>query len=348
MERYGKITIMVFLSFIIGLIIYFCFGHYVGWNIFNDVFNQFNLYYLAVILLITVAIVLAGALRLNEIASSYGEKKSFYNIFKTYLGSYSIAYLFPIAILSGELFKVYGLRREGIGLEKSISFILIERVMDWTFNLSIILLGMITFSIGLNYFPSQIVAICSFLSFVMISLLFIFYLNIVRRNSIIAYIAKKLLRKKIDDDHLLLEIEKDIYNYFDYRNWSLYKSIFLSALKIFLMQLRIALVIMFITGITIPFFHTFPIIGFSQLSSLIPIPAGLGAYELSQIVVFSSIGLSHSSAVSSSIMIRFTEVTICLLGVFYIFKAGFSFIGNKLNIFEITEDYNKLKNDDQT
>jgi uncharacterized protein (TIRG00374 family) len=278
---------------------------------------------------LTIAIV--GSLRLREVSSVGGRKIPFYQAFKTYLGGYSIMYLFPIAIFSGELFRVYGLKKAGLAWEGAVSSVLIERILELTFNTLLILFGLSIFSLKFDFLPDYSVYGFIFLIFL---LLFFFYFNAMKKNSIVGYAVNKLKR---GTNNNLMEIEKNVFNYFNYKNKSLYKSMFFSLLKIFFMQLRLIIIIIFLTGTIIPYMYTFPMLGFASLSAMIPVPAGLGTYEFSQIFVFKNIGLNYSTAISSSLIVRVVEVIVCFLGIFYIIKTGFNFIGNKLNIFDISE-----------
>lgn len=335
MKQQHKILLLITTSFLAGIAIFYLFGHYVGWDNFKGTGKDFNIYYILTIVLITFAIAIAGTYRLKEIISTSNSKISFHEVFKIYLGSYSIMYLFPIAIFSGEFLKIYAIHRKNIRWDKAIAFVVIERVIELTFTFLTIILGLLIFTITFNILPSSILSIFGIIIISIFTFLFLFYFNATRRNGIASQIMVKIFKKKVINSNSIVKVEKCIYDYFHYQNKSFHRSIAWSIVKVFLMQLRFIVLIIFLTGTIIPFFNTFPILGFSQLAVMIPVPAGIGTYEFAQLFVFKRIGLDNSVAISLSMIIRISEVIVCSFGVLYLLRAGFKFVGNKLNVFEL-------------
>jgi len=96
------------------------------------------------------------------------------------------------------------------------------------------------------------------------------------------------------------------------------------------MQLRVWVLILFL-GANVGLLHSFSILGFSYLSSMIPIPTSLGTHEAIQIGAFRSIGLPASMAAAFTLIIRAAEIILSLFGLVYLIRMGFNL---KNNIYE--------------
>lgn len=338
MKRSKKLVLLILLSFILGIAVFVLFGKSVGWNLIGQAFSKFNYYQAFLIILITFMISLVGVWRWKEIISNMNDKISFGSLFRLYLGGYAMMYLFPIAILSGELFRIYGLTKENITGPRAVSSVVAERILEWTSNVIIIVLGALFFAFKVYSLPSYIIMIFGIAFFLFFLTLFIFYFNAVKKNSIVSFVIKKFFKKEVGDKNSFFEVESNLYGFFNFTNMALYKGLALSFFRAILMQVRLFLLIAFLGGGFISIFHTFSVLGFAYLSCMVPIPAAIGSYEIMQSFVFENIGLTSSMATAFSMIIRSAEVIVSVLGLFYVIKAGFNFVGSKLNIFEMTEE----------
>ncbi|MDD2274245.1 MAG: lysylphosphatidylglycerol synthase transmembrane domain-containing protein [Candidatus Pacebacteria bacterium] len=325
-----KQKILLLFSLVLGTIVFLWFGKIVGWEEIRESFSVFNIYQAIFILFLSFIIIFIGNWRWKEILKDSGEKANFWSLFKIYLGGYAMMYLLPIIVWGGEGYRVYRLSKDNeISWQKSFSSVFIERILEWTANIIVILLG-ITFFLFNFYLPSKELMIV-FGASLFIFILFIgyFYFKAIGKKSIIRQVCKTFLRKEIKDGNSFLSVEEDVFNYFDLRNKSFYKGMAISFLRAFAMQARAWILIFFLGSIT-GFLPSLSILGFTYLSAMIPIPTALGSHEALQYFAFGALGISVSIVTAFTMIIRGAEVIISSIGIIFIIKTGFNFLGDKI------------------
>ena len=74
-----------------------------------------------------------------------------------YLRSFSITYLFPILFFGGELFRGYFLKEKLlVPWEKSMSSIIVDRVLETTALLATIIFGILFFLLSIGLLPQKL------------------------------------------------------------------------------------------------------------------------------------------------------------------------------------------------
>lgn len=325
-----KQKMLFFVSLILGLGIFIWFGRVVGWEEIKESFSVFNIYQVIFILFLSFVVIFIGNWRWKEILKDSGENVSFWSLIKIYLGGYAIMYLFPIIIWGGEGYRVYRLSKDNkISWRKSFSSVFIERILEWTANIIVILLGLAFFLFNF-YLPSKELAIAFGISFlIFVSFIGYFYFKAIGKKSIIRQVCSIFSKKEIKDDNSFLVVEEDVFNYFDLKNKAFYKGMGISFLRAFAMQVRAWILISFLGGV-VGFLPSLSILGFTYLSSMIPIPTALGSHEAIQYFAFGSLGLPVSIVTAFTMIIRGAEVIISSIGIIFILKTGFNFLGNKI------------------
>jgi uncharacterized protein (TIRG00374 family) len=324
-----KSLLLIIFSFLIGFSIFIFIGRWIGWEEICRAFSVFTGWQGLVIILLTFIISFLGNLRWQEILKDEGIDVPFFKLFRLYLGGYSIMYLFPSIILAGEFFRIFGLGKErGLSWKRTSPSVVIERVLEWTANLSIVFIGLFLFLFKISSWPKQILFIfgAAFLFFLFV--IIVFYSKALRKRSIVHAIVKKVKRKELEEDNGFIEVENKVFDFFQPNSKPLKKGLFLSYLKAIIMQLRVWILILFL-GKNVGFIHSFSILGFSYLSSMVPIPTSLGSHEAIQAAAFISIGLTASMAAAFAMIIRTAEVIISSVGLIYLAKTGFNFMNNK-------------------
>ncbi len=325
-----KQKILLLFSLALGAIVFLWFGKIVGWEEIRESFSVFNIYQAIFILALSFVVIFIGNWRWKEILNDSGEKNNFWSLFKIYLGGYAMMYLLPIIVWGGEGYRVYRLSRDNdISWQKSFSSVFIERILEWTANIIVILVG-ITFFLFNFYLPSkELMIIFGASLFIFISFIGYFYFKAIGKKSIIKQVCKIFLRKEIKDDNSFLAVEEDVFNYFDLKNKAFYKGMGISFLRAFVMQVR-AWILIFFLGSIAGFLPSLSILGFTYLSAMIPIPTALGSHEALQYFAFGSLGIPVSIVTAFTMIIRGAEVIISSIGIIFIIKTGFNFLGNKI------------------
>jgi uncharacterized protein (TIRG00374 family) len=320
-----KPLILILFSFLVGLLVFIWLGKWIGWDEIGKAFDVFTGWQGLVILLFTFIISFLGNLRWKEILNDQGIDIPFLKLFRIYLGGYAIMYLFPSVFLAGEFFRVYGLGKErGLTWKRTSPSVIIERVLEWTANLTVVFIGLFIFVFKIVSWPKQILILFGAAFCFFFSAIIFFYSKAFRKRSIVHMIVKKYEK----EENGLIEVENKVFEFFDPKSKALRKGLAISFLRAFVMQARAWLLILFL-GENIGFVHSFSILGFSYLSTMIPIPASLGTHEAIQAAAFVSIGLTASMAAVFALIIRATDVIISSIGLVYVVRFGFNLMSNK-------------------
>ncbi|MDD5098515.1 MAG: hypothetical protein PHD31_02255, partial [Candidatus Pacebacteria bacterium] len=135
-------------------------------------------------------------------------------------------------------------------------------------------------------------------------------------------------KKEASGDSGALIIEKEVYEFFNLRNNAFRKGVFLSVLRALAMQAR-TWVLIFFLGSYLGFLPSLSVLGFTYISSLIPIPTSLGSHEALQFFAFKSLGIAVSMVAVFTMIIRAAEIIVSSVGMVFLIKSGFNLIGNK-------------------
>ncbi|MFA5013143.1 MAG: lysylphosphatidylglycerol synthase transmembrane domain-containing protein [Candidatus Paceibacterota bacterium] len=327
---------LILFSFLLGAAIFIWLGKVIGWAEIGKAFERFTLWQGVIIVALTFLIALVGNWRWQQILNDAGENISFWRLFRIYLGGYAIMYLFPVILLAGEIFRVYGAAQdEKVKTAKSAASVIIERILEWTVNLLVIFLGLFLFAFKLNILPQNILIVFGIALLLFIFALSFFYFKALRQKSIVKSIVQKFSRKEITEDNALFETENTVFKFFQPKNRSLQKGLLLSLLRAGVMLLRTWILVLFLSGIDIGLIKSLSILGFTYLSSMIPIPASLGSHEVIQTVAFISINIPEAMATAFTMIIRASEIILSSVGLFFIVKKGFNVLTEKFNIKKI-------------
>lgn len=325
----NKQKILFGFSLILGLAIFIWLGKIIGWEKIGEAFSVFTGWQGLVIIFLSFLIAIIGNWRWKEILKDSGINVPFNNLFKIYLGGYSMMYLMPILIWGGEAFRVYGLTKEkNISWKKTFASVIIERILEWTINIVVIFLGLAFFLYNVYLPPKELVLVFGVSLIFFVSIISYFYIKALRRKSIIRQVVKKFWKKEVSDDNGFISVENDVFEYFRWGK-SFSKGIALSVLRALVMQLRVWILVIFL-GNMIGFLPSLSILGFTYLSSMIPIPTSLGSHEAIQYFAFSSLGLLSSMSTVFTMILRAAEIVVSSVGMAFLLGTGFKLAESKI------------------
>jgi uncharacterized protein (TIRG00374 family) len=325
----NKQKILFGFSFILGLVIFLQLGRVIGWAEIGKAFAVFTGWQGLVIVVLSFLVAIVGNWRWREILKDSGINVPFNVLFKIYLGGYSMMYLMPILIWGGEAFRVYGLTKEkGISWKKTFASVIIERILEWTTNILIIFLGLAFFLYNVYLPPKELIIIFGISLTFFVSIISYFYIKALGKKSIVRQIVKRFWKKEVSDDNSFLAVENEVFEYFKWGK-SLNKGLALSLLRSFVMQARVWILIIFL-GNMIGFFPSVSILGFTYLSSMIPIPTSLGSHEAIQFYAFTSLGLLASMATVFTMILRAAEIIVSSVGMAFLLGTGFKLAESKI------------------
>ncbi|MDD4661847.1 MAG: lysylphosphatidylglycerol synthase transmembrane domain-containing protein [Candidatus Pacebacteria bacterium] len=320
--------LLFFLSILFGAIIFIYVGDAIGWDFILNSFKIFLNFEGLVVIFLSFFIAFLGALRWKGIVKN-GQNISLFNLFKIYIAGFSIQYFFPMILFGSEAFRASLLEhREKIGWDRALASVIIERIIEWTINILVILIGVLYFFYEVQK-PSQNLALIFGVSIVFFLLiLFFVYVYLFKKNSFIKKILFKITKKDYKEG-VAIKTEKIVFEYFNIKNINLWKGYFFSILKVLAMFLRVWFIVFFLGNI-LNFMPSLSILGFSFLSTMVPIPTALGVQELIQSFVFGNLNISLGTSSSFSMILRAGDVIVSLIGCALFFKVGFEFLKNKI------------------
>lgn len=290
-----------------------------GWGIFYG-------------LILTFIFNLLGIWRWQIILKDKGDNLSLKKLISSYLGGFSIDFFAPTLLLGGEIFKGYLIKKEqGLSWQKGVISIFIDKIFDKSASVFFIILGVILFLFKVFTIPSLTQPFFLVLFILLITLIF-FYFRAFKSQSIIKFIEKPL--KRILNQEIrngIITCEKEIFDFFEYKNKNLWLAIILSFVRGGINCLR-CWTILFFLGLEINILTVLFINAFLNLAYYIPLPATLGSHESLQLLSFSLSGLGVSQALVFVLIFRFFEFLVGFLGIFISFRYGTKWISEKLKI----------------
>lgn len=315
-----------FLFFLIsltaGIVLFIWIVKFVGWQNIKSAFLIFTGWKGLIIFGLTLLMMLIGSRKWKEILKGEKINVPFKSLFKIYLAGFSVMFLAPVMLLGGEIFRGYVLKEKNkVPWSKGMASVIIDRILDWTVNLMVIFLGVLIFLLTIGLPPKNLAIIFggAFLFFLFgISL---FYFKVVKRESMAKVILRIFGLENFNHTDSILEIEKEIFDFFSLRNYSMWKSFGLSFLMAGIFYFQTFVLISFLGG-KIELISTISILGFIYLAAMIPIPTSLGSHEAIQTCAFGSLGLGAPLAPAFTMIIRGAELLVALIGAIILYRLG--------------------------
>ena len=313
-----------------GLLLLFILIRRIGLEKIIQPFKSFSIYFLILFLIMAAAILLLSVLRWQIILKSFNFNMPFTTVLSYYVMGFSMSYLTPSARMGGAPLKAYMLTRHKIPFEKGLSTILIDNIMETTFDILFssvwIIILLLQFELPQRF--ETLVVVFLVLAFIFSG---IFFIRLYKGKVVFSLIFNWLRMFRFKSAHDLLEKIRMIDTMFSsfLREkriaflWFIILSFFVWAIG--LIEYKVALLAI---NFNASIFQLFLIIVFAVISTMIPIPASLGILELGQVSVFTLLGLDPYIGIALAIILRFRDVLLALIGVILIY----SFSINKLAI----------------
>ena len=317
MKRFFAFVIFL----VLGIILFSSVMQAVGWSEVWSAIQKFWGGKGILLFILTLLMLLLGAVRWKEILRYQGYKVPFLSLLKQYFAGFSLSFFFPMVFFGNEIFRSYALLEfHKVPLSRAIVSVAVERFLDATVYL-------LFFGVGIGFLLlSKSIIISSLFWWILfgagiltIALAF-FYFKSHRKESIV-----RIFFPRIAGTNGFLEMEQELLYFFRLRNRAFLKGLFLSFVKVFLTLLR-TIVLVGLLGEFIGFFPAITITGFSFLSLLIPIPGQLGVHEALQIFVFQSLGLAGHTGAAFAFVVRVVEIVVAAGALILFLHSGVSLL----------------------
>jgi len=289
-------------------------------------FRSFSISFLILFLAMAAIITLLSVLRWQIILRSFNFNMPFTTVFSYYIMGFSMAYLTPSARMGGAPLKAYMLTRHKIPFEKGLSTILIDNIMETTFDIAFssvwIIILLLQFELPRRF--ETLIIVFLILAFIFSS---IFFIRLYRGKVIFSAVFNWLKFLRIKLAHELLEKIKIIDTMFGLflrkkkmaLLWFVIISFFVWAVG--LIEYKVALLAI---NYNASIFELFLIIVFAVIAAMVPIPASLGVLELGQVSVFTMLGIDPYIGIALAIILRFRDVLLALVGLILIYSFSIS------------------------
>lgn len=316
---------LIFLIFLcVGIGIFFWITKTVGLEGIKTAFSVFSGFKGITIFLLTILMLLIGCWKWKLVLRSQGYNISLRELGSLIFAAFSVLFFAPMLIFGGDIFRTYALKeKKNIPWQKAMASVIIDRVLEWTCNLVIILAGVFFFIAKIGLLPQKIKIILFGSLVILIGGVVFFYFRSFRKESIV-----KLFMGRIRKNHFL-DIEKEVFNFFKPKKIVMWKCFGINFLRSALAVLRSLLVILFL-GKGLVLLPAISVLGFYFLATLIPIPAALGSHDALQAFAFNALGFGAETGTAFAMIIRGAELIAALIGTVFLFRLGIDLLKNVL------------------
>ncbi len=309
-----------------GVIIFYLVIRQAGPETFELTFSLFFSWQGISLVLLTLLLAIVRSFNLKFILSCQGEDKSFFEISSIWIIGYTVSYLTPISLFGGEALKAYLLNKlTDINWEKSVSSVIIDKILDTTFHAVLVILGLLFF-LRFGYF-SEVWLFWVIALFLLLSVggLIFFYYRAMGKRSITLFVLnilglEKTHLKSTKNGEFIFNTEGNILRFFSPRKAFFWKGAFISFLAHLISYIRAVFLVLFLVGAFHPA-RALAVEGLAYLSMFFPFPAGLGGLETATGFGFGALELGFKEGVAYGMTRRAADLTVCLFGIFLGIRA---------------------------
>lgn len=261
------------------------------------------------ILLLTLFMLGAGAVRWRVILRSQGYAIPFSRLWQIYMGSFTIMFFTPMMFLGAELFRTYAARKlHDVPFSKAFASNIIDRLLEITAYIPVIFLGVWFFLWRTGSASPQLLSISLGILLLLAAAVVFLYSRSFRRKSILRLFVR---RNQLQD---MWELEHEVFRFFRWNSRAMWEGLFWSFLKSGIALSRAWLLLLFL-GKYFGFFAALSILSFQYLALFVPIPASLGSHDAIQAFAFEAFGGGSSTGVAFAFLMRTVEAAAALLGI---------------------------------
>ncbi len=331
-----KAFLKISLAFLIGIIIFIIVIEEAGVESLSLAMNILFSYKGLVIILISIVAYIISIYKWKNIIETHRKSPvSFNEISKIWLAGYAADRATPVDFLGGGPVRVFLARKKlNITYGEAISSVIIDKILDVTFFMLFLIGGVFTFLL-LGKELSFLYAIYGILIlFFFTVILFYFYLRVLRKESIFLWVFKKFSGKKHRNgksEKLVEEVEYNIKDFFSHRREVL-RIAFLSFSREVFRWMRVSVIILFLVG-SYEIEKSIAIYGLSNLSLVLPLPAGIGTLEAVSGYAFSAFGWGFHLGATMAIIWHGIMIFFSLFGLYFGIRYGLEIIPEKIAVF---------------
>jgi len=277
-------------------------------------FRFLNWQQVLVLFLLTFYRFYAWVLRWDLVLRGMGFKNlPFKTLFAARVGEMSLSYITPGIYYGGEIVRVLVLKKKAkISLPFSLASVICDRIIDITSFGVFAFFGFFVLFLGKYFLASFFFLILSLLPLLLIFLIF----RLLKSNKIEKLIRFFNINKISNSNNICQKAEitrKEIISFFKNSPKEIFQGMLFSCSAFIATSIQIMLFVHFL-GEYCTFFKGVLVRILNLFSTLVPIPAGLGLFEGSNILGFKLLGLSVETGLGLTLLMRLFDISFVLIG----------------------------------
>lgn len=290
----------------------------------SQVFYLFSINKVLFLCLINfLAVIVLGGWRWKMVFKTQGGVISWGKIIQAKLAGFAVSYLTPSALIGGEPVRACILKETAnTSWEKAIASVIIEQIIFFTVLFLVLSVNLILF---LKILPIQAVIVSVILLFTILFLVSYFYIKLLRKasrkESFLMVVVRRahlhkwgFIKNRLDN---IKFTDSLIADFFQNHPRTLAWSVVVTLGELLFDILLIYYIIQFL-GLSLNFWQSGEIFLFTTIANLTPIPAALGSFEFLTASIFQFLGSDVSSSMMFSLVFRFINVAMCLVGCVFL------------------------------
>jgi uncharacterized protein (TIRG00374 family) len=324
-----KKILLFILSLVIGIALFIGVLYYIGLDDLKSAFTSFSWATIAVVVALTFLQIFIIIYRWQLILAAQGDKLPLKKLLAPKFVGFAVSYLTPGLYVGGEPVRAYLLKRNtGVRLSHGFASIIVDKILDFTYPLPF-LIGALIYAMFKYDISWEAVSALVLVLLGLIVLLGFFYVQTYRGkgffSSLIIFLRLNRIRFIKKYFEKILYFEGMIITFFNSQPALFTKGLSLSLLGGIVVFIQF-IVILHALGIQADIVQILVMMVFMILAFLVPLPASLGSFEASQVIVFSALGHPASIGVAFVLIFRMAELGKLAVGLSFLLNIGLKFL----------------------
>jgi len=311
-RTHKKHILLVSFSFVVGAFLFASVFSYVDYKKLSKIILEFKWWKFLIFLAISTISFFLTTLRWSLVIKSQGFKVRFLHLLQYRLAGFGFSYLTPVAEIGGAPFRAYLLKRDGIPFDKGFLNVIIDNFLEVFTQAILISLGLLVFIYRFGF--SKKIEWTFIFVIILFLILVAWVLRRLRKGYLILSPLLKALRLK-NVHRKFSKIERPFIDFFSNHKKVFTKTVFLTIIN-FLVSVLEAGILIYLMGFHIGLLNVFFSKIILNVSTLFPIPAGLGISEWMQAAFFSQTVAGNSAGLIFSILTKAKCLFFAFLGIF--------------------------------
>jgi len=329
------------LTLIIGVSLFAVVINDVGIDKIASIILSLNFWQFAVLIALYGIGFIVSAFRWKMILDASGNFVPFRKVLAARMVGQSINYLTPSGLIMGEPFKAMVLSEENnIGLGEAMVSVVVEGAVYLSTLLVVVIIGILSF-VSYSAVSQKVLFSIVGVLVLLLAIFYLFFAKMIKRSpadsqdkGFFTYLIALFRLNKISFVNGFKEKiargEARIREFFSLHRNVVFSAILLSLAEIVVMLYAHWLTIIFL-GFTVSAKTLLGVFALMSIANILPLPASLGGFELSQIFAFNFFGLGGQvTALAFSLTVRIISLIYVMTGIAYLLHFETRLIAKKI------------------